>query len=37
MAQDGFEKTIEVPVDFVKEGAAFVKKCTKPTQKGGFN
>ncbi|GMM36789.1 translocon subunit [Saccharomycopsis crataegensis] len=30
---DGFEKALEVPVDFVKDGSAFVRKCTKPSQK----
>lgn len=34
MASDGFEKVVEVPVEFVKDGSAFVRKCAKPTQKG---
>ncbi|ODV58702.1 translocon subunit SSS1 [Ascoidea rubescens DSM 1968] len=30
---DGFGKLTEAPVDFVKEGIVFVKKCTKPDKK----
>ncbi|ONH66131.1 Protein transport protein SSS1 [Cyberlindnera fabianii] len=33
MASEGLEKITEVPVEFFKDGAAFVKKCTKPDQK----
>lgn len=31
---EGIEKIAEVPVEFFKDGSAFVRKCQKPTQKG---
>lgn len=34
MAAEGLEKITEVPVEFFKDGSAFVKKCQKPTKKG---
>ncbi len=34
MAGDGLEKFTEVPVEFFKDGSAFVQKCTKPDKKG---
>lgn len=27
------EKITEAPVEFVKQGAQFIQKCTKPTKK----
>ncbi|EGW31784.1 uncharacterized protein SPAPADRAFT_141379 [Spathaspora passalidarum NRRL Y-27907] len=33
MANEGLEKLTEVPVEFFKDGSAFVKKCHKPDQK----
>lgn len=36
MAAEGLEKFTEVPVEFFNDGAAFVKKCTKPDQKGMY-
>ncbi|GBL50064.1 Sec61p translocation complex subunit [Candidozyma auris] len=30
---EGIEKLAEVPVEFFKDGSAFVRKCQKPTQK----
>ncbi|ODQ57669.1 hypothetical protein WICANDRAFT_35505 [Wickerhamomyces anomalus NRRL Y-366-8] len=33
MAGDGLEKFTEVPVEFFKDGSAFVQKCTKPDKK----
>ncbi|CAI5758149.1 unnamed protein product [Candida verbasci] len=33
---DGIEKLTEVPVEFFKDGSAFVKKCSKPDQKEYF-
>ncbi|CAN3358966.1 protein transport protein Sss1p [Diutina catenulata] len=33
MASEGIEKLTEVPVEFFKDGSAFVKKCQKPTKK----
>jgi protein transport protein SEC61 subunit gamma-like protein len=34
MAAEGLEKLTEVPVEFFKDGAAFVQKCTKPDKRG---
>lgn len=34
---EGIEKLAEVPVEFFKDGSAFVRKCQKPTQKGMWN
>lgn len=34
MAKDGLESITQVPVDFVKDGSAFIQKCTKPDKKG---
>lgn len=31
---DGIEKITEVPVEFFKDGTAFVKRCQKPDKKG---
>ncbi|KAI5952915.1 hypothetical protein KGF54_003782 [Candida jiufengensis] len=36
MAAEGIEKITEVPVEFFKDGSAFVKKCQKPDQKEYF-
>lgn len=36
MAAEGLEKFTEGPVEFFNDGAAFVKKCTKPDQKGMY-
>lgn len=36
MAAEGLEKFTEVPVEFFKDGSAFVKKCQKPTKKGTY-
>ncbi|KAK6205577.1 uncharacterized protein RJT21DRAFT_118080 [Scheffersomyces amazonensis] len=36
MASEGLEKFTEVPVEFFKDGSAFVKKCTKPDSKEYF-
>ncbi|KAI5961582.1 uncharacterized protein KGF55_003899 [Candida pseudojiufengensis] len=36
MASEGIEKITEVPVEFFKDGSAFVKKCQKPDQKEYF-
>ncbi|CAK7902342.1 protein transport protein Sss1p [[Candida] anglica] len=36
MAAEGLEKFTEVPVEFFKDGSAFVKKCQKPTKKEYF-
>lgn len=33
MAAEGLEKLTEVPVEFFKDGSAFVKKCQKPNEK----
>ncbi|EMG45452.1 Protein transport protein, putative [Candida maltosa Xu316] len=33
MAAEGLEKLTEVPVEFFKDGSAFVNKCQKPNQK----
>ncbi|CCH46227.1 hypothetical protein BN7_5818 [Wickerhamomyces ciferrii] len=33
MAGDGLEKFTEVPIEFFKDGTAFVQKCTKPDKK----
>lgn len=33
MAAEGLEKLTEVPVEFFKDGSAFVKKCQKPDEK----
>lgn len=33
---EGIEKLAEVPVEFFKDGSAFVRKCQKPTQKGMY-
>lgn len=33
MAAEGLEKITEVPVEFFKDGSAFVSKCTKPDKK----
>lgn len=33
---EGLEKITEVPVEFFKDGSAFVRKCQKPTKKGTF-
>lgn len=30
MAAEGIEKITEVPVEFFKDGLAFIKKCQKP-------
>lgn len=34
MAAEGFEKFTEVPLEFFKDGSAFVRKCQKPDRKG---
>lgn len=31
---DGIEKITEVPVEFFKDGTAFVKRCQRPDKKG---
>lgn len=31
---EGLEKITEVPVEFFKDGSAFVRKCTKPNKTG---
>ncbi|CAH2350515.1 hypothetical protein CLIB1423_01S11848 [[Candida] railenensis] len=36
MAAEGLEKITEVPVEFFKDGSAFIKKCQKPDQKGTY-
>lgn len=36
MAAEGLEKITEVPVEFFKDGSAFIKKCQKPNQKGTY-
>ncbi|KAL7662396.1 hypothetical protein ABC855_g4643 [[Candida] zeylanoides] len=33
MAAEGLEKITEVPLEFFKDGSAFIKKCQKPDQK----
>ncbi|SGZ53111.1 CIC11C00000001691 [Sungouiella intermedia] len=33
---EGLEKIAEVPVEFFKDGSAFVRKCQKPTKKEYF-
>ncbi|ODV94426.1 hypothetical protein PACTADRAFT_51263 [Pachysolen tannophilus NRRL Y-2460] len=30
---EGMEKLTEVPTEFIREGTAFINKCTKPDQK----
>lgn len=37
MAAEGLEKITEIPVEFFKDGSAFVKKCKKPDKKGMYN
>lgn len=34
---EGLEKIAEVPVEFFKDGSAFVRKCQKPTKKGMYS
>lgn len=34
MAAEGLEKITEVPVEFFKDGTAFIRKCHKPDRKG---
>ena len=34
MANDGFEKISEIPLDFIKEGNTFINRCTKPDAAG---
>ena len=36
MAAEGVEKLTEVPVEFFKDGSAFIKKCQEPDQKEYF-
>jgi hypothetical protein len=36
MAAEGLEKITEVPLEFFKDGSAFIKKCQKPDQKGTY-
>lgn len=31
---EGLEKITEVPVEFFKDGSAFVRKCQKPNKTG---
>ncbi|CUM48200.1 uncharacterized protein AC631_02387 [Debaryomyces fabryi] len=33
MASEGLEKLTEVPLEFFKDGSAFIKKCQKPDKK----
>ncbi|ODQ78648.1 hypothetical protein BABINDRAFT_64255 [Babjeviella inositovora NRRL Y-12698] len=33
MAAEGLEKITEVPTEFIRDGSAFIKKCTKPDKK----
>ena len=36
MASEGLEKLTEVPLEFFKDGSAFIKKCQKPDKKGMY-
>jgi len=36
MAAEGVEKLTEIPVEFFKDGSAFIKKCQKSDQKEYF-
>lgn len=36
MAAEGLEKITEIPVEFFKDGTAFIKKCQKPSQQGTY-
>ncbi|CAH6723941.1 protein transport protein Sss1p [[Candida] jaroonii] len=29
---EGFEKLVEVPTEFFKDGTAFIKRCQKPSK-----
>jgi protein transport protein SEC61 subunit gamma and related proteins len=33
---EGLEKFTEVPVEFFKDGSAFVRKCQRPDKKGMY-
>jgi hypothetical protein len=37
MANDSLQKVADVPSEFIQEGAAFVRRCTKPDKKGTLN
>ena len=34
---DQFKEVAEVPRQFMKEGTMFIRRCTKPDKKGGYN